>query len=167
MTNSTPKGLAALDAMLNGSLPGTRPDLADDAESLAQHMEPLLDSLPEVDPPEGLFDAIEAEIDGLEDAAVKTIRADEGEWIDCGDKVWMKVLAHEEDTGRKTFLLRCLPGARIKAHPHDRAEHLFIIEGELWMNNVLYRAGDAQIAMPGSAHAEVTMPSGCLVLVSA
>lgn len=166
MTNSTPKGLAALEGMLNGSLPGTRPDLEQDAQRLAEQMEPLLDSLPEVDPPEGLFAAIEAEIDSLEDATVKTIRADEGDWIDCGDKVWMKVLAHDMATGRKTFLLRCLPGARIKAHRHERAEHLYVIEGELWVGDVLYSVGDAQIAMPGSAHAEATMPAGCLVLVS-
>ena len=159
--------LEALLGGLDGALPGTRPHLADETDTLSEHLSPLLQRLPEADPPEGLFAAIEAELDGQQAAPFETVRAEDGVWEQRTDKVWKKVLAHEEETGRSMYLLRCLPGAEIKPHIHERAEHLFIIEGEFWIDGKLYSAGDAQIALPGSEHPEITMPAGCLVLISA
>jgi hypothetical protein len=170
MTKSdAPKDLAALNAMLgglDGTLPGTHPDLAEDAAQLADGMLPLLGTMPEIEPPADLFAAIEAKIDGLDDAVIRTTRAEEGKWVQRNEKVWMKVLSHEPETGRMTYLLRCLPGARIEGHAHERSEHMFVLEGELWIDGVLYRAGDAQMALPGTVHADATMPSGCLVIVN-
>jgi len=159
-----------LNALLGGmgaSLPGTRPDLANEAVAFGEHLSPLLARLPEAEPPEGLFDAIEAELDGLEGAPIQSVRAEEGTWEQRSEKVWKKVVAEETRSGRTMYLLRCLPGASIKPHIHERAEHLFILEGELWIDGKLYSTGDAQVAMPGSVHPEITMPAGCLVLVSA
>lgn len=158
-----------LNALLGGmdaTLPGTRPDLADEATAFAEHLSPLLAKLPEVTPPDDLFDAIEDELDALDDAPFQSVRAEEGVWEQRTDKVWKKVLANETQSGRTMYLLRCLPGASIKPHVHERAEHLFILEGELWIDGKLYSAGDAQVALPGSVHPEITMPAGCLVLVS-
>ena len=162
----------ALDALLGGtetirSIPGTRPDLTDEARSMAAYFDPLLSTLPPADPPEGLFAAIEAEIDEMPEAPVATVRADEGTWEQRSEKVWKKVLARDPNSGRTMYLLRCLPGAAIKPHVHERSEHLFIIEGEFWIGDKLYSAGDAQVAMAGTEHAEIRMPGGCLVLVSA
>ncbi len=159
--------LNALLGGLDATLPGTRPDLADEATAFAEHLSPLLAMLPEAAPPDDLFDAIEQELDGLDDAPFQSVRAGEGVWEQRTDKVWKKVLARETQSGRAMYLLRCLPGAKIKPHLHERAEHLFILEGELWIEGKLYSAGDAQVAMPGSVHPEITMPAGCLVLVSA
>ncbi|MEO1554866.1 MAG: cupin domain-containing protein [Pseudomonadota bacterium] len=159
-----------LNALLGGmdaTLPGTRPDLADEATVFAEHLSPLLVKLPEATPPDDLFDAIEGELDALDDAPFQSVRAEEGVWEQRTDKVWKKVLANETQNGRAMYLLRCLPGASIKPHVHARAEHLFILEGELWIDGKLYSAGDAQVALPGSVHPEITMPAGCLVLVSA
>ena len=159
--------LSALLGGLDTSMPGTRPDLADEATTFAQHLTPLLSRLPEAPPPEGLFDAIEAELDGEAEAPFQSVRAEEGLWEQRTDKVWKKVLAQDTETGRSMYLLRCLPGAAIRPHIHERAEHLFILEGELWIDGKLYSAGDAQVAKPGSVHPEITMPAGCRVLVSA
>ncbi|MFL4470160.1 cupin domain-containing protein [Tateyamaria armeniaca] len=159
--------LGALLGGLDATLPGTRPDLADEVSALSEHLSPLLKQLPEADPPEGLFDAIEAELDAQDAAPFQTVRAEEGVWEQRSEKVWKKTLAQETRSGRTMYLLRCLPGAAIQPHVHERAEHLFILEGELWIDGKLYSAGDAQVAMPGSAHPEITMPAGCLVLVSA
>lgn len=159
--------LSALLGGLDRSLPGTRPDLADATTAFAEHLSPLLRRLPEATPPDGLFEAIEAELDARDTAPFQSVRAEDGVWEQRSEKVWKKVLAQESQTGRSMYLLRCLPGASIKPHIHERAEHLFIIEGELWIDGKLYSAGDAQVAMPGSVHPEITMPAGCLVLVSA
>lgn len=164
--------IEALDALLGGlevrkTIPGTRPDFVNDTGLLSDQLAPLLRRLPEEEPPEDLFGAIEAEIDAMPDAAVQTMRAEDGVWKQRTEKVWKKVLAEDPETGRSMYLLRCLPGATIKPHVHVRAEHLFIIEGEFWIDGKLYTAGDAQVAVPGSEHSEISMPNGCLVLVSA
>ena len=148
-------------------LRGTRPDLAVETQLASEFFAPLLRGFPQVDPPEGLLGAIEAEIDSLDSHPTQSLRADEGTWEQRCDKVWKKVLAVDELSGRTTYLLRCLPGASIKPHLHERAEHIFIIEGELWMNGKQYLAGDAQISSAQSEHTELSMPNGCLVLVSA
>ena len=159
--------LNALLGGLDATLPGTRPDLADEAATFSEHLSPLLSRLPEAAPPDGLFDAIEAELDAEDTAPFRSVRAEDGEWEQRSEKVWKKLLAEETQSGRTMYLLRCLPGAAIKPHIHEQAEHLFILEGELWIDGKLYSAGDAQVATPGSVHPEITMPAGCLVLVSA
>ncbi|MEO0863522.1 MAG: cupin domain-containing protein, partial [Pseudomonadota bacterium] len=167
----------------DATLPGTRPDLAtgtaratDVLQRWRPHPQdrgasragsPLLSRLPEAAPPDGLFDAIEAELNAEDTAPFRSVRAEDGEWEQRSEKVWKKLLAEETQSGRTMYLLRCLPGAAIKPHIHERAEHLFILEGELWIDGKLYSAGDAQVATPGSVHPEITMPAGCLVLVSA
>ncbi|MGV6848190.1 MAG: cupin domain-containing protein [Marinibacterium sp.] len=162
----------ALDALLDGteltrSLPGTRPDLAGDAEALDARLTPILEALPAADPPADLFDAIEAEIDGQPDAPMQTQRAHEGIWQPVADKIWQKTLSEDPESGRTMFLLRCLPGAIIAPHVHEKTEQLYILEGELWVDGKVYSAGDAQHALAGTHHAEITMPGGCLVLVCA
>ena len=161
-----------LDALLDGtdlirSIPGTRPDLVEEAAAINAHLDPLLGCLPQADPPEGLFDAIEAEIDGQPTAPLSTLRAEDGVWEQRNEKVWKKVLSVDPDSGRSMYLLRCLPGASIKPHMHERSEQIFIIEGELWVDDKLYSAGDSQFALAGTEHAEIKMPGGCLVLVCA
>lgn len=163
---------ALLDALLDGTdvipgIPGTRPDLADEIEALTARLAPVLSDLPEADPPDGLFGAIEAEIDGEPNAPMHTQRADQGTWVQRTDKIWKKILAEDPATGRSMYLLRCLPGAVIKPHFHEKAEHVFVIEGEFWIGNKVYSAGDTQTSFAGTHHAEINMPGGCLVLVSA
>ena len=161
-----------LEAMLGGlqdrdEMRGTRPDMAAAAKGLHDVLVPLLQALPEADPPRDLFAAIEADIDALDTAPTQTVHADDGIWEQRSDKIWKKILAENPETGRSMYLLRCLPGASVKPHLHDRAEHLFIIEGEFWIDGKQFTAGDAQISLPGSEHALIEMPTGCLVLVSA
>ncbi len=173
MKKSVPQQpMDAFEALLGGvesrpTIPGTRPDLDADVLALSEHLAPVLGQLPEAEPPADLFAAIEAEIDGKADAPMHTLRAEEGTWEQRSEKVWKKVLAHDADTGRSMYLLRCLPGASIKPHVHERSEHLFILEGEFWIGDKLYSAGDAQVSLPHSEHGEITMPGGCLVLISA
>lgn len=157
--------LGGLDPM--GSIPGTRPDLDSAVEGVKALLTPVLTALPQAEPPDDLFDAIEAELDGATPNQTRAVRAGEGIWEQRTDKIWKKVLGEDPETGRCMYLLRCLPGAQIEHHPHSRAEHLFIIEGELWMGGKLFKAGDAQTSPAGSEHAVIDMPTGCLVLVSA
>lgn len=172
MKKTSAIGFDAIEAALGGldsraPVPGTRPDLLDEVTELKGLLTPLLQHLPKEEPPADLFDAIEAEIEGTPQNQTQAIYAGDVAWEQRSEKIWKKILGVDPETGRTMYLLRCLPGAQIEQHPHQRAEHLFIIEGELWMGGKLFKAGDAQTSSPGSEHTVIDMPSGCLVLVSA
>ncbi|MBW4707419.1 cupin domain-containing protein [Roseobacter sp. YSTF-M11] len=164
--------MRSLDKMVSNfntipAIPGTMPQFGDGSDDLFAQLAPLTQSLPDVAPPADLLASIEAELDAEPEEPTHVQRSDEGEWVQRADLIWKKILTRDPESGRCMYLLRCLPGARIKPHVHGRAEHLFIIEGEFWMNGKLFMAGDAQCSLPGTEHHEITMPNGCLVLVSA
>ncbi|WP_299827717.1 cupin domain-containing protein [uncultured Roseobacter sp.] len=172
MTQDTEKVMRSLDKLVSNldtipAISGTMPQLGERDDDLFAGLAPLAQSLPEADPPADLLERIEQELDAAPDQPTRVQRADDGTWEQRSERVWKKVLTLDPETGRTMYLLRCLPGARIKPHVHDRSEHLFIIEGEFWMNGKLYTAGDAQCSLPGTEHHEITMPNGCLVLVCA
>ena len=182
MTKTARFDLDLLQALLmealpqsGGSLPGTRPDLETADETVGDLMLALARLAPPADPPPGLFDAIEAEIEREEPKAIRTLRAGEGEWFKWadspwkkalfGDKIWKKILFDDETSGRCAYLLRCEPGAIIPAHRHARDEHVFVIEGEYVVGNTVVKAGDYQFSPAGSRHTRIHSPRGCLVLV--
>jgi len=163
--------LAAIEAALDSleareHLQGTRPDLQPSLEVIDTLLAPVLGALTQADPPDDLFDAIEAEIDADDRQPTKAIMADEGSWHQLTDKIWKKILGEDPTTGQSMYLLRCLPGAQIPPHPHEHAEHAYILEGELVMAGKTYRAGDAQTSSARTLHALVDIPKGCLVLIS-
>lgn len=147
------------------AIPGSFPDLNPTAAGFDEVLPPLLQTLPEVDPPKDLFAAIEAELDADPSSGIKTQRADEGKWVQRSEKIWKKTLSEDPATGRGMYLLRCLPGAVLGAHEHHQTEHIFVIEGDFWMDGKLYGAGDSQISAPGTVHSASTTPNGCLYLV--
>ena len=169
--------LGVQDASSASEVPGTRPDLADRARSADELLGTLATLAPTVEPPEGLFEAIESEIDALPTESIETLRADEGEWVKWadkawkkmlfGDKIWKKVLSSDSATGKSVYLLRCEAGAVVPAHKHARDEHVFVIEGEYVVDGSVVKAGDSQFARAGSIHPEIRTATGCLVLVHA
>jgi hypothetical protein len=159
-------GRDALDwlGLGSGALPGTRPDraVAPEVEALATALFRLA---PPVEPPEGLFAAIEAELDAPAPGH-RVVRADEGAWRPWLDKIWRKDLSTAPG-GPIIYLLRCEPGAVLPQHGHDRDEHVFVLEGSFVVDDVIVRAGDYQFAAADSDHAEHRSPEGCLALVCA
>ncbi len=161
-----------LDALFGGeraradqNVPGTRPDLKADIAADTEMLSALASAIAPVDPPEGLFDGIEAKIDTFEANEVQTLRAEDGEWERRTDKIWKKLLSEDPKSGRSIYLLRCEPGAVIREHFHDHDEHALVLEGELWMGDLHVRAGDSQFSRAGSVHPQLTSPGGCLILV--
>ena len=169
--------LGAQDGSSAAEVPGTRPDLADRAQRGDEILGALASLVPAVEPPEGLFEAIETEIDAQPSEPIETVRADEGEWVKWadkawkkmlfGDKIWKKVLFADSATGKSAYLLRCEAGAVIPAHKHARDEHVFVIEGEFVVDGAVVKAGDSQFSRAGSVHPEIRTATGCLVLVHA
>ena len=169
MTNKTSTEDTEIESVLQDlavSLPGTRPDLEPVLSGLDELLVPLLDTVPKLEPPKSLFAAIQAEIASEEEGSFRTIRADNSDWTALGQLIWTRLIAQDKDTGRRTSLVRCLAGAVIPSHYHEREELLFLLEGEITIGDVRFLPGDAQIAKAGSTHPEVRVPSGCLFLVT-
>jgi quercetin dioxygenase-like cupin family protein len=95
----------------------------------------------------------------------RTLRANEGEWIEVAPFVQVRELRRDEESGTHTSLMRMQPGGVIPAHRHEREEEFFILEGECQIGTHRLQAGDVHIAAAGSWHDQVTTRMGVLVLL--
>lgn len=164
------KQLATLVASLGfdgsplvGTLPDSRPDVPDAGEELSAAMMAAL--VPDTDPPDHLFAAIEDEIDAPAGHGIRTVHAGNADWKKCTDGIWAKVLLDDPVSGRQIKLIRCSAGAVLPAHEHDHDEYVFMIEGEYRSEDGIVRAGDMQISPAGTVHRASMTPKGCLFLV--
>lgn len=97
-------------------------------------------------------------------------RNDPGNWqplIEKGIKyegISIRSLRYDKPSGRsKTILLRFEPGARYPYHNHPAGEEVFVLEGEVTIENTVLRAGDYLYTPPGFKHA-VESATGCTLL---
>jgi quercetin dioxygenase-like cupin family protein len=95
----------------------------------------------------------------------RTLRADEGAWIQIAPFVEVRELRRDEATGTHTSLMRMRPGGIVPAHRHAREEEFIVLEGECHIGTHKLVAGDVHIAAAGSWHEPVTTRSGVLVLL--
>lgn len=89
--------------------------------------------------------------------------ANEGTWHELMPGVFRKHLGGP--SGSPGFLFRIEPGAAIVPHTHAKAEHCFVVEGEVDIAGRHLRAGDYSCAMPGSTHTETRSVGGCVLLI--
>ena len=64
---------------------------------------------------------------------------------------------------RISMLVRFEPGATVPAHPHGLGEECLMLEGDLFLGDVLLREGEFQYAPAGSGHGEPFSDVGCLL----
>jgi quercetin dioxygenase-like cupin family protein len=95
----------------------------------------------------------------------RTLRADEGAWIQIAPFVEVRELRRDEASGTHTSLMRMRPGGVVPAHRHAREEEFIVLEGECHIGTHQLVAGDVHIAAAGSWHEPVTTRSGVLVLL--
>lgn len=95
----------------------------------------------------------------------RTLRADEGAWIQIAPFVEVRELHRDEARGTHTSLMRMRPGGVVPAHRHAREEEFIVLEGECRIGTHKLVAGDVHIAAAGSRHEPVTTRSGVLVLL--
>jgi quercetin dioxygenase-like cupin family protein len=95
----------------------------------------------------------------------RTLRADDGEWIEVAPFVQVRELRRDEASGTHTSLMRMQPGGVVPAHRHEREEEFIILEGECQIGTHRLMAGDVHIAAAGSWHEPVTTRIGVLVLL--
>ncbi len=62
-----------------------------------------------------------------------------------------------------SLLARFEPGACVPAHPHGIDEECLMVEGDLFLGDVLLRQGGFQAAPAGSAHGDLVADGPCLL----
>jgi len=92
-----------------------------------------------------------------------SVHAADGSWEPINPKVDMKRLY--ADGNMFAFLLRFQPGGQIDDHMHAQVEECIVLEGEIYLDDALFKPGEYQLAGPRSRHANVHSPSGCLMFV--
>lgn len=143
------------------------PDFAALVEAWRRDLAPLDKLATPVDPPRDLFDNIMAKVDQIDPAPPQmlTRRADEGHWRPLSKAVQVRELWHDPSSGRIAFMMRIEPGGRYRGHHHDHEETCYVLEGDVAFGNLVLRAGDFHVALPGSDHPSAISKSGCLLLI--
>jgi anti-sigma factor ChrR (cupin superfamily) len=63
------------------------------------------------------------------------------------------------------MLVRLARGVSYPPHQHASVEELYLLEGELWIDERLLRPGDYSRAEPGTSDRRVWSETGCMCLL--
>jgi hypothetical protein len=83
----------------------------------------------------------------------------EPEWEEVAPGISCKLLATEDD--RVSMLVRLEPGVEYPPHRHGGVEELYLLDGELWIDDRKLHPGDYNRAEPGTADKRVWSETGC------
>jgi hypothetical protein len=85
----------------------------------------------------------------------------EPEWEEVAPGISCKLLATDTEGDRVTMLVRLAPGIAYPAHRHAGVEELFLLDGELWIDDRKLHPGDYNRGEPGAVDNRVWSESGC------
>lgn len=106
------------------------------------------------------------DLQGLASAgAVQTTRAGQMGWALLADGISRCLLAPPQAAAGAAYLIRMAPGAAVPAHRHGHAEECMLLEGEMYLDDVLLFGGDFQLARAGGEHHEASSEQGVLLVV--
>lgn len=94
-----------------------------------------------------------------------TVRADKGDWLQFAEKIEIKILHTDADSGVSTSLWRLQPGAELPGHAHDQDEECLVLEGEFIIGEHRLYAGDYHLANQGFTHPASRSPAGGLLMI--
>jgi anti-sigma factor ChrR (cupin superfamily) len=103
----------------------------------------------------------------FEQSGLLIVRSDELEWQTRAPGIFYKVLYRGAARKYNTSLVRMEAGAHYSSHHHAAIEEVFLLSGELHVENQVMRAGDYCRADSGSIHGETFSDTGCLFLLVA
>jgi anti-sigma factor ChrR (cupin superfamily) len=86
---------------------------------------------------------------------------DEPEWEEVAPGIFCKLMATDAKAHRVSMLVRLLPGVEYPPHTHAGLEELFLLDGELWINDRKLYPGDYNRAEAGSGDTRVWSETGC------
>jgi anti-sigma factor ChrR (cupin superfamily) len=148
-----------------------------EVQSFQRVGEKLAFNVPLVEPPAQVYDRLLAQLKSLNlappaltltpEALGKsvTVRANEGEWIEKWEGVFIKRLFKDEAKGTVTTLYKLSPGASIPKHRHIGAEECLVLEGDYHINGEVLGAGDYHCALPDSVDESLYTVGGTMFLI--
>ncbi len=87
------------------------------------------------------------------------------EWEDVAPGIACQLLANDEQRGRVGLLVRLAPGVAYPPHTHAGTEELYLLDGELWIDDRKLSPGDHYRAEPGTTDKRVWSETGCTCLL--
>jgi anti-sigma factor ChrR (cupin superfamily) len=85
----------------------------------------------------------------------------EPDWQEAAPGLSYKVLAADTDKDRVSLLVRLAPGAHYPPHCHAGVEELYLLQGELWIDDKKLYPGDYSRAEAGTGDQCVWSETGC------
>ena len=82
-------------------------------------------------------------------------------WEQVAPGIFCKLMATDTERHRVSMLVRLLPGVDYPPHTHAGLEELYLLDGELWIDDRKLYAGDYNRAEPGSGDKRVWSETGC------
>jgi anti-sigma factor ChrR (cupin superfamily) len=89
----------------------------------------------------------------------------EPEWKDVAPGIACKILSSDSLRDRVIVLVRLAPGAEYPSHRHAATEEVFLLDGELWIDDRKLYAGDYNSAAADTADTRVWSETGCTCLL--
>jgi len=89
----------------------------------------------------------------------------EARWGEVAPGITCKLLSTDVERDRVSMLVRLSPGAAYPAHRHASVEELYLLEGELWIDDKKLCPGDYHRAEHGTSDRRVWSASGCMCLL--
>ena len=86
---------------------------------------------------------------------------DEPAWEEVAPGIFCKLMATDTQRHRVSMLVRLLPGVEYPPHTHAGLEELFLLDGELWINDRKLYPGDYNRAEASTADTRVWSETGC------
>lgn len=98
---------------------------------------------------------------GAAGAAPVIVRDAEAGWPDFAPGIRRRVLWQRD--GEAAMLYHADPGAQVPVHRHGHDEECLMVQGELFLDDLLLQAGDYQLAPAGSGHRITETDTGVVI----
>ena len=89
----------------------------------------------------------------------------EPDWEQVAPGIECKLLATDTERHRVSMLVRLAPGASYPPHTHADVEELYLLDGELWIDERKLVPGDYNYGAPGAGDERVWSETGCTCLL--
>jgi len=119
-------------------------------------------------PPESMWSRLQERIGG--EAGEASVPADvplwrEPAWEDVAPGISCKLLATDTKRERVSILVRLAPDTAYPPHRHAEVEELFLLDGELWIEDRKLHPGDYNRGEPGVTDKRVWSETGCTCIL--
>jgi len=85
----------------------------------------------------------------------------EPDWEEVAPGISCKLLATDAENHRVSMLVRLAPDASYPPHTHAGVEELYLLNGELWIEERKLLPGDYNLGQPGTGDERVWSETGC------